>query len=268
MFVAVCCDRGAPGATTTALALASAWPEPAVLVEADPYGGDLSIRLRDHQGSALPEVPTLLTVAVAARTSTAPNLLDGYGHPLSESLRVIPGHLVAEQAKALNWGFLTAALTRSATPAVVDLGRIHDGSPSLPLAAAADVLVIVSPPTVSGMVHVRERLTRLIPAIAERRGTPPVVLPVLVGSRRAAPRQAEHLHEVLGASSVAPSILQVGWIAWDPGAVQRLEQGGSPHGFLARSALLRSARALVRQIHEMVPPITSARTSPDVVVPS
>ena len=66
MFVALCGDKGSPGVTTTALALASAWAGHAVVVEADPAGGDLAIRLHP-EGSALPETPTVLSVATAAR---------------------------------------------------------------------------------------------------------------------------------------------------------------------------------------------------------
>ena len=59
MLFAICCDRGAPGATTTALALAAARGKPAVVVEADPYGGSLALRLRPG-GKALPATPTVL----------------------------------------------------------------------------------------------------------------------------------------------------------------------------------------------------------------
>ncbi len=70
MLVALCSDKGSPGTTTTALALAAGWPTPAVVIEADPYGGDLGLRLRTETGCVLPETPTVLTLATAARTST------------------------------------------------------------------------------------------------------------------------------------------------------------------------------------------------------
>lgn len=71
MLIAVCCDRGSPGATTTALALGVASEEPTVVVEADPYGGDLAIRCA-ARGEAFPPTPTVLTLATEARTSMHP----------------------------------------------------------------------------------------------------------------------------------------------------------------------------------------------------
>ena len=66
-LVAVASVKGAPGVTTTALALAAAWPAAVdggvrpVVVEADAAGGDVAARL------GLPHAPGLLDVAVAAR---------------------------------------------------------------------------------------------------------------------------------------------------------------------------------------------------------
>lgn len=55
MLFAVCADRGAPGVTTAALALAAARGLPALVVEADPYGGDLALRLRPGRSGAAAE---------------------------------------------------------------------------------------------------------------------------------------------------------------------------------------------------------------------
>ena len=41
MLIAVAADKGAPGVTTTAVALAAVWPRPVLLAECDPAGGDL-----------------------------------------------------------------------------------------------------------------------------------------------------------------------------------------------------------------------------------
>ena len=69
MLFAICADRGAPGSTTTALALAAARGLPAVVVEADPYGGDLALRVRRDGKRPLPTTPTVLSVAPAGRPS-------------------------------------------------------------------------------------------------------------------------------------------------------------------------------------------------------
>ena len=88
MLIGVCSDKGSPGATTTALTLASVWPTRALVVEADPNGGDLAIRLRTKDGAALPEAPTVLTVAAAARTTGSPDLTVRYAHRLTEGVSV------------------------------------------------------------------------------------------------------------------------------------------------------------------------------------
>ena len=96
MLVALCSDKGSPGTTITALALASAWPEPAVVVEADAYGGDLAIRLRTQAGDALPEAPTVLTLATAARTARDSDVVTRYTQRINDQVAVVPGHLLAE----------------------------------------------------------------------------------------------------------------------------------------------------------------------------
>lgn len=248
MFVAVCCDRGAPGSTTSALALGVASPEPSVVIEADPYGGDLALRCRTKDGAALPETPTVLTVATAARTATSPEVVSEYAHPFTDHTGLVPGHLTAEQSAGVtDWTPLARLLERSSAPMVVDLGRIHSHSPSLPLAAAADVLVAVTRPDLGAVVHLRERLARLVPPVAELRGRPPVLLPVVIAPRRVGPTHAAQIGEVLGDTAAGPVLAGVGWLAWDPRGVQQLERGAVT-GRRARTALLRSAATVMGQV--------------------
>ena len=51
MLITIGTAKGS-GATSTALLLASVWPRPAVLLEADPTGGDLAYRCRAAVGGA------------------------------------------------------------------------------------------------------------------------------------------------------------------------------------------------------------------------
>jgi hypothetical protein len=249
MFVAVCCDRGAPGATTAALALATAVAAEAVVVEADPYGGDLALRCRPGGGGGvLAETPTVLTVATAARTSQEPDLLSRYAHRFTEDVGVIPGHVSAEQAAGVSdWSPLASAMRGSSIHVVADLGRIHSFSPSLPIAAAADVLVVVGRADLGAAVHLRERLARLVPAVAGLRGRPPVVVPVVIAPRRTGGRHAAEVRRMLADSPAGPLIGDVGWLAWDPTGVARLERGETGRG-MARSPLLRSAAMVAEQL--------------------
>ncbi len=265
MLFAVCSDRGAPGSTTTALALAAARGLPAVVVEADPYGGDLALRLRPdgNRKHPLPPTPTVLGIA-AGRSSQRPeagpigmpterrdeprhlDLWRDGSHELNRAVRVVPGFLTAEQGTSLAWPVLTAALEAQTVPVFADLGRIHTGSPSMPLAAAADALITVCRGDMGSVTHMAERLEQLVTAIAERNGRPPLVLPVVVADRRHGARLAGRVSDVLGETAAGPALRGVGWLAWDPSAVQNLQEGGDPWAKpLRKSHLMQSARKVM-----------------------
>ena len=256
MFVAVCSDKGSPGATTTALAVAAAWPVPAVVVEADPYGGDLAIRVRTGAGAALPEAPTVLTAASAARTcppGSLPGLVARYAHPVNAQLSVLPGHLVAEQISGVaTWEPFGAALAASTVPVVADLGRLHAASPLLPVAARADVVVVVGHPDPVSVIRLRERLTRLVAAIVAHRRAAARLFPVLVSPARHGAADVADLRRVLAETPAGPLLAGAGFVAWDPAAVARLEAGESPSSRLARAQLLRTARTVAADIGDLV----------------
>lgn len=255
MLLAVCSDKGSPGATTTALALASVWSSPVVLVEADPYGGDLAIRLRTKAGAALPEAPTVLTVASAARTSESAALVSRYAQHVNDQVSVVPGHLVAEQLAGIaDWEPFAAALAASRVPVVVDLGRLHAASPVLPVAARADVVLVVGRPDAGSVIRMRERLNRLVPALAERRGAPPPMFPVLVSPNRHGRADVADLGRIMTETPVGPLIVRTGFLASDPCAVRRLEAGENPAGRLARTPLLRTARTLAGEVADLLLP--------------
>lgn len=271
MFVAVCCDRGSPGSTTTALALGVSTPEPTVVVEADPYGGDLALRCTapGGRGEAFPATPTVLTLATEARTSTSPGLVASRAHEFTGSTRIVPGHLAAEQAAGLrNWTPLAEALRASASRVVVDLGRIHSSSPTVPIAATADVLVMVTRPEMGSAIHLRDRVERLAPVLARIRNAPPVIVPVVVTPKRIAAGVAGEIRQMLAPSSAAGVIARIGWIAFDPAGVEQMHAGhvgGKKH---AGTPLLRSARGLNEQIDRAVSAAPYAHTASSLAVPA
>lgn len=254
MLIAVCCDRGAPGSTTTSLALGVSTPEPTIVVEADPYGGDLAVRCvaPGGRGAAFPAIPTVLTLATEARTALGPGLVASKAHEFTGSTRVVPGHFSAEQAAGvLNWAPLAEALRISASRVVADLGRIHASSPSVPVAAAADVVVTVTRPEVGAVMHLKDRLERLAPVLAKIRNAPPVVVPVVVTPKRIAGSVVEQVGRMLAPSSAAGVIAGIGWIALDPAGVEAMHSG-QVAGKNARTPLLRSAAVLNEQINQAV----------------
>jgi hypothetical protein len=226
-----------------------------VLVEADPYGGDLAVRLRTNEGAALPEAPTVLTVATAARTAPSRELVTRYAHRINDQVSVVPGHLVAEQLTGVpDWEPFAGALSASQAPVVADVGRLHATSPMLPVAARADALVVVGRAEAGSVIRLRERLNRLVPALAEQRGARPHLLPVLVSPSRHGAADVADLRRILADSAAGPLIVGTGYLALDAGGVRRLERGERPTGQLARTALLRTARTLAATIAEVLEP--------------
>lgn len=249
MLVTLCADKGSPGATTAALALAAAWASPAVVVEADAYGGDLGIRMRTARGTTLPEAPTVVTLATAARSSQDPDVIGRFGHPINKQITVVPGHLASEHMASLrDWTPLAQVLQRSPSPVLADIGRVHTSSPLLPVAAAADRLVVVARADMASVIRLRERLSRLVPAVAALRGGPLTVCPLIVSPARHGAADVHDVTRLLRESQVGALVASVGFLALDAGAVRRLESGEDPRGRLARTSLLRSASAFVRQL--------------------
>lgn len=259
-MIAVAADKGSPGATVTALALASAWPTPATLVEVDPWGADLPLRVR-RRGEVLADRETVLSLATAAtardsgdRIPESGDLVDRYAQDLSDRVRVVPGPLSAERAVVVpNWRALAKVLAGSVRPVIADLGRLHAASPSVPIAAAADVLVVVCRGEVGSVLRLRERVTALVPVLAELRGSAPRLVPVVISSRRHGPGAAADVQAAVMSTTAGPFIPLVGWLAWDPRAVEALYRGEEPTGrTLARTALMRSATVLATQVSQAV----------------
>jgi MinD-like ATPase involved in chromosome partitioning or flagellar assembly len=252
MLIAVGGEKGSPGATTTAVALAAGWPNPAVVVEADPGGGDLALRLRLPSGEALPPTPTVLTLAAAARAHLEDTqLVVRHASGLSDRVGVIPGHLLAEQSAGMAgaWEALAAVLSRSDLDVIVDVGRLDSGSPAMPVAAAADAVVVVGRPTTAGGLRLRERIKTLGPALAARRGRPAVVWAVVVTPARHAEAYTADLNHMLTSAGIEP--VSVGHLVFDAAAASRIDAGEIPTGRLSRTPLMRSARELASRLSSL-----------------
>lgn len=219
--------RGAPGATTTALAVAS-WLEDAVLVEADPDGGVLAVRY------GLGREPGLVTMA-AARGSG--ELLD-HAQLLPGGSPVVVGPESATRAAHL-WRLggpgIVGAVAAAGRNVVVDAGRLGPASPALPLVEIATSVGVVCRPVAEQLVaaaDVVERLGRSDAAVGDA-----AVGLVLVGER---PYGVAEVTSQLGCPVL-------GVVADDERAAGALGSERSARA-LARSALLRSSRALTANL--------------------
>jgi MinD-like ATPase involved in chromosome partitioning or flagellar assembly len=260
MLIALCGDKGAPGVTTSTLAIASAWPGPAIVVEASPAGGDLAIRLRP-KGLVLPETPTVLSVVTASRGADATDVVTNHSHVLNSTTTVVPGPALAEQFTNIgDWSPLADTLSRSSVPAFADLGHLHAASATIAVAARADLVVVVSRPDMPSVVRVRERLIRVATDLARMRGTAPRLFPLLVSTSRHGQADVSDLSAVLAETPARPFLVDAGFLAHDPVAVRRLQAGEEPAGRLARTALMRTARTVVDQI-ERIAKVTAHATA-------
>jgi len=240
MLVSVLSLKGSPGATTLAVALAARWPAPAhaLVVEADPSGGDLGLRF------SLSSTPGLVSLAAAARRGGEAELVWRHTQPLPGGLPVIAAPPDAEQARAAlaalapdpggGPGVLRAAADRPGTVVVVDCGRVDPGSPALAIVRSADVVVLLSRAHADDLAH----LPRRLPAVG--RWSPNPVL-VLVGQGYSSAEVAREL-------GVAP----LGRVPHDPNGAAVLcgrpntarRTGSGP----SRSALGRFAHRLATQL--------------------
>jgi len=128
--------------TTTTVALASAWTTAteALIVEADPSGGDLAAWFD------LPILPSLSTVVTSALDASWSEI-DRHTRLAASGLRLIPAPPIAAEARhavAESGRSLAPALAALRSPvAIVDAGRLSESHMTHPLVASAAVTVVV-----------------------------------------------------------------------------------------------------------------------------
>lgn len=161
--------KGSPGVTTAATALGASWPRGrrVLLVEADPFGGDLAPRYGSTNAGGL------ASLFAAARRSLGPDAVWDHTERLPGGLPVLFGlsGVVGAVANEKAWPAVAAALGALDADVVVDAGRF------LPrfaggigdVLAHTDVLVVLCDPTLEGIVHLRAALPGLVSELAGRR---------------------------------------------------------------------------------------------------
>ncbi|MDO8119708.1 hypothetical protein Q6346_00095 [Isoptericola sp. b490] len=245
--LALCSASGAPGVTTTALALTWIWPRVAngrgvVLVDADPSGSGL---LGGALRAQVPPDAGLLALAADSGPLTVDRFL---AHTLAldagGNRSVLPGISDPVQARALStvWSAfddLAVDLHLAGVDTVVDAGRLGHRSEPSELLADADVVAIALDPTVAASVAVAAALRPLTAMRAPRRAP----VPFVVGEGR--PYTAREIESALG--------VDVATVALDSRAATALGAGEPGEGRLDRSVLLRSVRALAETLLAALP---------------
>jgi hypothetical protein len=224
-LIALASVKGSPGVTTAATALAASWPEgrQVLLVEADPFGGDLAPRY----GVA----PTggLSSLFAAARRTLQPGDVWDHVDQLPGGLPVLFGlggmHQAVANEKA--WPVVADVLGALDADVVIDVGRLlpNLGGGVREVLARAEALMVLCPSSLEAIVHLRGALPRLI---AELRGRSLLVVPT------GAPQfSAADIGRTLGVEVLLP-------IPDDPGAAGALA-GRRSMKRLERTRLLRWA---------------------------
>jgi hypothetical protein len=144
-LIALAAGKGAPGVTTSAVALAAVWPRPALLVECDAAGGDVAYRLEAAGHTPLAQDRGVLSLAAALRTGHQVNVTDHVQY-LAGGLPVLVGPASSGQAAVLSsvWPAVVDSLTGHGGGEVfVDCGRLTVDAPAVAVLERADCTVLV-----------------------------------------------------------------------------------------------------------------------------
>jgi hypothetical protein len=269
--------KGAPGVSTTALAMTLLWPRTALLAECDPAGG--SSVLAGYLRGTVEHSRGLLPLALAQRHQNLeqalwPQTVPLTGDPHAASAAagagdrwVLPGLSDAAQAPstAALWGplgSLLASLERAGTDVVVDAGRLGAAHAPTLLLRQADLVLLVMGTSLPAVVAARARLNLLredlsVSGTAGLEGHLSSLGLLLVGEGR--PYSAKEIAAACGVPVVAS-------LAWDPASAEVLAAGAAPGRRFASSPLVRSTRAAIsasstlmaQRRDRLAPPVPSA----------
>ena len=242
-LLTVTAAKGAPGATTTAALLAALWPRPTVLVDADPAGGDLALRLPAADGRPLDRERGLLSLLPSARRGLVPGMVLQHTQEALGGQLLLSGLTGPEQALAVGPLWQSLATGFAALPehdVVVDAGQVHARSAHLSLVDQAAAVLWVYRPTAWSVVHTRQRLETLAGSLAEA----PLRVGVLcvADARQAADAEA-------AAATLTGDwrwVTDYGTLAADPKGVVMFEGGVVYRP--ERTLLARSGRALAARL--------------------
>jgi hypothetical protein len=251
-LIVIAADKGAPGVTTTALALAAVWPRPVLLAECDPSGGDLVYRFPAAHGSSLDPRRGLLTLAVAARRGLQPGQLWEHTQKLSGGLDVLAGVINAEQGAGLGllWGPLGELFAGlQGGDVIADCGRLGADGPQYDLLAQAAVVLLVTRPHAGDVIRLRDRTAAVAAAVNTRgrRGFTPAVL--VIADQRNLRVTVTEVGQALAQGNVPATVL--GGLASDPKGAELLR--GEWGGRLDKTLLMRSARETAQQLAAGLP---------------
>ena len=253
-LIAIASDKGAPGVTTAALALAAVWPRPVLLAECDPAGGDLVYRFPAVGGGHLDPRRGVLSLAVVARRGMQPQQVWEHVQKLHGGLDVLAGVTNAEQGAGLSllWGPIGKALASMPQADVIaDCGRLGADGPLYDLLAEATTVVLVTKVHVADVIRLRDRAIAFAAAAQSRGRRNFGVGVVVVADHKKFRASLGEVQHVLGQANAPATVL--GGIAHDTKGADLLS--GEWGGNLDRTMLIKTAREVARQLVQGLPPI-------------
>lgn len=251
MLVSFVSAKGSPGVTTAVLAVASRWYRTAVVLDVDPFGGDVPAGLGR---GAWPPDAGLLELMVDVRSM-----------PVEEALRrrvvvaatfappVLSGFGGLGQAAAVPWRQLGAEFAQlSDADALADCGRYLPGDVS-ELVASSDHVVVVSGSSLPAARATSRLVSTLRDSGPGRWSHDELSLLVI---RSGQPYSA-------GEVAQSCSVRLLGELPDDPGAARVWSDGVPPGRGFGRSALQREAM----QVGSALRTVTGAPALPDAHAP-
>ncbi|MER6147876.1 hypothetical protein [Streptomyces hirsutus] len=257
-LIALAADKGSPGVSTAAVALAAVWPRRVLLAETDPAGGDLVYRSAAAHGGPLNPNTGMLSIAATARRGLVPDQLWDHVQPLSGGLEVLVGLGNSEQAAGLAglWptlGHAFASLADSphaAADVIADCGRISGDTPAAELFPHASLVLLVSRTEPEALARVRDRAAALAGKLngGSRVAGPgsPMVGVVLIADTGSAAKLASQVNDMLVHAQTGARV--VGTLADDPAGAEQL--AGRRRGRLDKSLLIRTARKVTADLYQ------------------
>lgn len=273
-LIALAADKGSPGVTTSAVALAAVWPRRALYAECDPHGGDLVYRMPADHGGPLDPNRGLVSLAVDARRGFDPGVLPQHVQRLRGGLEILVGLGNADQAHGMTglWTPLGRALDRFSdlpygADVIADCGRIGPDSPTVDLLAQAGLVLLVARAEAEQIAHVRDRANSLSARLhasqtsAVSLARPPIGI-VLIVAPGQAKQTVKQVGDLLAATTGGAEV--VGVIAYDETGAAALN--GRARGRVDKALVTRTARELAAKVshrYGLLRPAASAANGRD-----
>lgn len=257
-LLCIAAAKGSPGVTTTALALGALWPRPVLVAECDSAGADIPLRMPSDAGGVVDPDRGLLSLAAAGRKGLHSDLVLGHSQRVLGGLEVLVGTRVPEQAAGMTnvWPMLGPALDGiQGYDVIADCGRIGATTPQNVLLRSARLLILVCTAEPSSVIHLRERLLMLAPALDP---SSPVGTPIAVAVV-ADPKARDAVNQVRESLQRTDVPLQFVWhLAYDTkgaGFFKGRVMGRADKTLLVRTArtVAHDAAGAMEPFHEPLP---------------